>query len=62
MENKLLLTASEAAQALGISRSKLYSDLLGREDFPTVRLGGSIRINKKKLQAWIDARTGGTAQ
>lgn len=60
MTDKLLLNASEAAQALGISRSKLYSDLLNRADFPTVRLGGSIRVNREMLQLWLNERTGGT--
>lgn len=59
MTDKLLLTIPEVAQALGLSRSTVYNNLLHREDFPVVRLGGSVRVNKEKLQAWLDARTEG---
>lgn len=59
MEHKLLLTIPETAEALGLSRSTVYNTLLHREDFPVVRLGGSVRVNREKLQAWLDARTEG---
>lgn len=59
MTEKMLLTIPEVAQALGLSRSTVYSTLLHREDFPVVRLGGSVRVNREKLQQWLDARTKG---
>lgn len=63
MEHKLLLTIPETAEALGLSRSTVYNTLLHQSDFPVVRLGGSVRVNREKLQAWLDARTeGGAAQ
>lgn len=62
MENKILLTITETAEALGVSRASVYNNLLHREDFPAVRLGGSVRVNRVKLQEWVDRRTGGTAQ
>ena len=57
--DKILLTVSEAAEALGLSRSTVYSQLLHRPDFPTVRLGGSIRVNRQRLQEWADSHTSG---
>ena len=62
MENKILLTVTETAQTLGLSRTTVYNTLLSRKDFPVVRLGGSIRVNREKLQAWVDERTGGVTQ
>ena len=59
MTDKLLLTIPEVAQALGLSRSTVYNTLLHQVDFPVVRLGGSVRVNREKLQAWLDARTEG---
>lgn len=57
--DKILLTVGEAAEALGLSRSTVYSQLLHRPDFPTVRLGGSVRVNRQRLQEWADAHTAG---
>lgn len=61
MEHKLLLTIPETAEALGLSRSTVYNTLLHREDFPVVRLGGSVRVNREKLQEWLDKRTEGVS-
>ena len=60
MENsKLLLTIPETAEALGLSRSSVYNTLLHQADFPVVRLGGSVRVNRERLQEWLDKRTEG---
>ena len=59
ISDKILLTVSETAEALGLSRSTVYSKLLHRPDFPTVRLGGSVRINRERLQEWADSHTSG---
>ena len=61
--DKMLLTIPETAAALGLSRSTVYNSLLHQQGFPVVRLGGSVRVNKERLQEWLDERTeGGTAQ
>jgi excisionase family DNA binding protein len=52
METKLLLRPGEAAQALGVSRSKMY-DLLQRRVIPSVRLDGVVRVPSVQLHAWI---------
>jgi len=43
MMDRLLLTPAEAAQALGIGRSKLY-DLMRAGVVPSVRIGGCRRV------------------
>lgn len=57
----LLLTIGEAARALRISRSRMY-ELLGRGEIPgVVRIGRSVRISRRSLEAWVDAQVGGQA-
>jgi excisionase family DNA binding protein len=51
-----LLRAEEAGIVLGISRSKVF-EMLRRGELPVVRLGRSVRIPRKPLAAWIEART-----
>lgn len=55
----LLLTTGEAARALRISRSRLY-ELLARNEIPgVVRIGRSVRINRRSLEAWVEAQVNG---
>lgn len=52
--DKLLLTPAEAAEALGIGRSKVY-ELLASGQLPAVRVGvKGIRVPVGHLKAWID--------
>lgn len=50
---KLLLRPLEAAQAIGIGRSKVY-ELLASGELPSIRIGGSVRVPLDALRAWID--------
>ncbi len=50
----LLLRVEEAAEALGLSRSKVY-DLIARGEIPSVRVGTSVRVNSRALDAWLKA-------
>ena len=50
---RLLLTPTEAAKALGISRASLYS-LLMRKEIPSIRVGGLRRVPIAALQRYID--------
>lgn len=59
--DKLLLTIPETAVALGLSRSTVYNTLLHQADFPVIRLGGSVRVNRERLQEWLDKRTEGVS-
>ena len=52
---KLLLSVPEAAEALGVSRSHLYS-LIQQGRLPTIRLGCSVRIPKAWLERYIEER------
>ena len=50
--DRLTLTPSEAAQALGVSRNKIY-ELVHTNNFPAVRLGKKIVIPAERLQEWL---------
>jgi excisionase family DNA binding protein len=50
--DKLLLRPVEAAEAIGISRTKIY-ELLASGDLPSVRIGASVRVPVEALRAWI---------
>ena len=52
----LLLNAVEAGRLLSISRSKVL-DLAARGQIPALRIGGSVRIPRDRLVAWITERT-----
>jgi excisionase family DNA binding protein len=51
-ERALLLTVSQAADALQISERKAYS-LVGAGVLPSIRVGASIRVPRAALEAWI---------
>ena len=50
--NNNLITVMEMAKLLKISRSKAYL-LIKEKDFPLIRMGKLIRINKEKLLVWL---------
>ena len=50
---KLTYSIKEAAEALGISRPKMY-DLIHREDFPSFRAGSRVLISAAGLRQWVD--------
>jgi excisionase family DNA binding protein len=50
--DRLLLRPAEAAEAIGIGRSKVY-ELLARGDLPSIRIGSSVRVPLDALRAWI---------
>ena len=49
---KLLLRPAEAAEVLGVGRSKLYA-LLARGALPSVRVGHSVRVPADALRKWV---------
>jgi len=55
---KLSYTVKEAAEALGYSTDTVYR-LVHRADFPTIRVGKSIRISKELLADWVRRQAGG---
>lgn len=50
--SELTYNVTEAAEALGISRRSMY-DLLHREDFPTLKIGGRRLISRELLAEWV---------
>ena len=52
---ELTYSVTEAADALGISRRAMY-DLIHREDFPTLKVGGRRLISKDLLREWVKAQ------
>jgi len=51
-EGRLLLRPVEAAEVLGVGRSKLY-ELLAQRALPTVFIGRRRRVPIEALQRWI---------
>ena len=50
--DRLLLRPIEAAEAIGVGRSKVY-ELLASGELPSLRIGGSVRVPVDALRAWI---------
>ena len=57
----LAVSAAEAARLLGVSRPTLYQ-YIGREDFPSFRVGNRVLVSVAGLQEWIDRQTKAVAQ
>ncbi len=54
--DRLLLKPSEAAELLGIGRSRVY-ELLSAGVIPSIRIGTSVRVPLDSLRAWIASQT-----
>lgn len=61
MAEKLALSVTEAAEALGISRRSLYN-LMKADGFPVLELGGRRVIPVDLLQQWMHKRVEGRQQ
>lgn len=55
---KLLLRPGEAAEMLGVGRSKVYA-LLAAGELPGVRVGHSVRVPLEELRKWVDEHSRG---
>jgi excisionase family DNA binding protein len=51
-ESKLLFRPEEAADALGVSRARVY-ELMGRGDIRSVKIGASRRVAAIDLEAYV---------
>src|SRR5262249_37086658 len=58
--DKLLLRPIEAAEILGMGRSRLYA-LLKDGTIPCIRIGGSVRISVSALQEWVERLSEGSS-
>jgi excisionase family DNA binding protein len=54
MEQKLLLTVSETATALGMGRSKVY-EMVRDGVIPSVKIDGCRRVKASALAAYVEA-------
>jgi excisionase family DNA binding protein len=61
MTDRLVMTVTEAAKALGMSKNTLY-DLIRDDRFPHVRIGQRIRIPIQALHEWIHDYTSGSTR
>lgn len=52
MTDRLMLRPTEAADAIGVSRSKAY-ELIAAGEIPSVKVGGCVRVPVAALQSWI---------
>lgn len=54
---RLLYRPTEAAEILGLSRSKVY-ELLGKGDLASITIGGVRRIPTQALVDFVDGKAG----
>ena len=54
--DRLAYRVGEAAQMIGISRSKMY-ELIASGNVPTIKIGASVRIPAEALREWIRNRS-----
>jgi excisionase family DNA binding protein len=52
----ILLRAEEVAILLGLGRTKVF-EMLATGELPTVRIGRCVRIPRRELDHWVQART-----
>ena len=55
---RMLYRPSEAAQAIGVSRSRVY-ELINSGEIPSLQVGGVKRVPVDKLREWIERQSGG---
>jgi len=56
-----VLSVKDLQQTLGIGRNAAY-ELVNRADFPTIRIGQSIRIPAKDFEEWLSETARKSAQ
>ena len=56
IDEKLVITVKEAAEMLGVGKNTML-DLVKRTDFPAIKLGRKILINKKQFIIWFNNLT-----
>lgn len=61
MTEKLMLRPIEAADAIGVSRTKAY-ELIASGEIPSVKVGGCVRVPVDALKKWIANSTTGDPQ
>lgn len=55
MADKLAYSATETAEALGVSRPVVYA-LMKRADFPVFKVGSRTLVSVEGLREWVQAQ------
>ena len=53
------VSPTEAAKLLGISKTLVYTELVGRADFPSFKIGSRCLIPVRELREWASAQASG---
>lgn len=54
-ELPLFLNATDIANLLGVSKSTAY-ELMSNNEFPSIRLGGRVLVERDKFINWLDKK------
>lgn len=54
----ILISPTEAIEILGVSRNRMYEDLLKRKDFPAFKINSKYFVNRELLQDWANKQCG----
>lgn len=54
-QKRLAYTVKEAAEMLGLSKSRLY-EMVQFDEIPYMRIGGKILLPKKEFESWLNSR------
>jgi excisionase family DNA binding protein len=54
-ELPLYLNANDISNLLGISKSTAY-ELMSNNEFPSIRLGGRVLVERDKFINWLDKK------
>ena len=57
-ELPLFLNAKILAEVLGIAPSSAY-ELMHEKDFPVLKVGNRLLVEKSKFKEWVERNTGG---
>lgn len=52
---RLAYTIKEAAEMLGLSKSRLY-EMVQFDEIPHMRIGGKVLLPKKEFESWLKSR------
>ena len=50
--DRILYRPAEAAEAIGVSRSRIY-ELINSGTIPSIRLGNTVRVPVADLEKWV---------
>lgn len=55
----MMLNAEQVAMVLGVSRAGAYQ-LFHREDFPSIRIGKRMMVQREAFFSWLEAQQNGS--